>query len=122
MTDLKIPNLNNKSDNYIFKKKFSLRRKSKRKLINESILLISATTFMILINSLIPDKLLFINSLSVNLSKFLEISLQLFPLLFQIILSILVLFSFIIPIVLFIAAFIRIFKVYRRKTKNINFN
>jgi len=36
MADLNIPNLNKKSDKYIFKKKLSLRRKSKRRLITES--------------------------------------------------------------------------------------
>jgi len=36
MADLNIPNLNIKSDKYIFKKKLNLRRKSKRRLFTES--------------------------------------------------------------------------------------
>ena len=39
MADLNIPNLNIKSDKYIFKKKLNLRRKSKRRLFTESLFL-----------------------------------------------------------------------------------
>ena len=44
MSDLKIPNLNMKSDKYIFKKKLSLRRKSKRRLVIESAFLFVLTS------------------------------------------------------------------------------
>ena len=62
MADLKIPNLNIKSDKYIFKKKLNLRRKSKRRLFTESFFLIILSILLVYINYLIPNKnLLFQN-------------------------------------------------------------
>ena len=63
MADLNIPNLNMKSDKYIFKKKLSLRRKSKRRLFSESVFLFIMSLFLVYINYLIPNK----NSLLKNL-------------------------------------------------------
>jgi len=45
MAELKIPNLNMNSDKYIFKKKLSLRRKSKKRLFTHSKCLISNRTY-----------------------------------------------------------------------------
>ena len=65
MSDLKIPNLNKNSDKFFFKKKLSLRRKSKRKLIKESFVMLSFSIVIIYINYLIPNKkFLFANFLS----------------------------------------------------------
>ena len=46
MADLKIPNLDKNSSKYIFKKKLSLRRKSKRRLFMESAFLFSFSLFL----------------------------------------------------------------------------
>jgi hypothetical protein len=56
MADLKIPNLNMKSDKYIFKKKLSLKRKSKKRLFTESAFLFSLSLLLVYINYLIPNK------------------------------------------------------------------
>ena len=57
MADLNIPNLNMKSDKYIFKKKLSLRRKSRRRLFSESVFLFIISLLLVYINFLIPNKL-----------------------------------------------------------------
>ena len=56
MADLNIPNLNIKSDKYIFKKKLNLRRKSKRRLFTESFFLFILSVLLVYINYLIPTK------------------------------------------------------------------
>ena len=63
MSDLKIPNLNNNSNNFLFKKKLSLRRKSKRKLIKESFFMFSLGILIIYLNYLIPNKISIFNNL-----------------------------------------------------------
>jgi len=56
MADLNIPNLNIKSDKYIFKKKLNLRRKSKKRLFTESFILFIFSVSLVYINYLIPNK------------------------------------------------------------------
>ena len=58
MTDLKIPNLNMNSNKYIFKKKLSLRRKSKKRLFIESALMFILSFLLLYVNYLIPNKIL----------------------------------------------------------------
>jgi len=62
MADLNIPNLNIKSDKYIFKKKLNLRRKSKRRLFTESFFLFILSVLLVYINYLIPNKNLLLKS------------------------------------------------------------
>ena len=66
MADLKIPNLNKNSDKYFLKKKLSLRRKSKSKLINESFIMIFFSALIVYINYLIPNKISIFNNLLIN--------------------------------------------------------
>ena len=56
MADLNIPNLNMKSDKYIFKKKLSLRRKSKGRIFTEAAFLFVLSLLLVYINYLIPNK------------------------------------------------------------------
>ena len=69
MSDLQIPNLNNKSEKFIFKKKLSLRRKSKTKLIKESLIMFFFSAVLIYVNYLIPNKILVFTNLLENFSK-----------------------------------------------------
>ena len=69
MPDLKIPNLDMNSNKYIFKKKLSLRRKSKRRLFIESAFMFSFSVFLIYINYLIPNKNLLLQNLSTTLKR-----------------------------------------------------
>ena len=66
MNDLKIPKLNRNSDKYLFKTKLSLRRKSKRKLIIESFLMLLLSNLILLVNYVIPNKKLSNKSISSN--------------------------------------------------------
>jgi len=121
MADLKILNLNKNSDKFIFKKKLSLRRKSKRKLINESFIMFSISILIIYLNYLIPNKLLIFKNLLENFIKLtsniynsLTYSYQIFLVFFIIISSV---FSFI----LLLGAVSRLIKVLNRKSKQITY-
>ena len=50
MVDLKLLNLNKNSNKFLFKKKLSLRRKSKSKLVKESFIMISFSILLIYLN------------------------------------------------------------------------
>ena len=63
MAELNIPNLNIKSDKYIFKKKLNLRRKSKKRLFAESFFLFILSVFLVYLNYLIPNKKLLLQNL-----------------------------------------------------------
>ena len=69
MADLKIPNMNLKSDKYIFKKKLSLRRKSKRRLFYESSFMFIMSLILVYINYLIPNKNMLIQKLPTTLNR-----------------------------------------------------
>ena len=69
MTDLKIPKLNRNSDKYLFKTKLSLRRKSKRKLIIESFLMLLLSNLILLLNYAIPNKKLIFNRFFNNFNE-----------------------------------------------------
>tara|TARA_A100001035_G_C27722356_1_gene472585 strand:- start:436 stop:804 length:369 start_codon:yes stop_codon:yes gene_type:complete len=121
MTDLKIPNLNKNSDKFLFKKKSSLRRKSKRKLIHESYIMLFISFLIIYLNYLIPNKTLifqkFINNfekVTVNVSN----SLTYF---FEICLAIFIVFSLSVAFLLIFGAFSRVLKVLKRRSRQITF-
>ena len=69
MTDLNIPNLNMKSDKYIFKKKLSLKRKSKKRLLFESAFMFITSLLIIYINYLIPNKILLLQNIPKTLNN-----------------------------------------------------
>ena len=69
MADLNIPNLNMKSNKYIFKKKLSLRRKPKKRLFIESALMLIFSLLLVYINYLIPDKDILLKNMPKNLDK-----------------------------------------------------
>ena len=119
MDDLKIPNLNKNSDKYFFKKKLSLRRKSKSKLINESFIMIFFSAIIIYLNYLIPNKISIFNNLLKNFSKLFTNVLDSISYLYEICLSIFIIFSLIIALVLIIGSFSRILKVIKRKTSRV---
>ena len=78
MADLKIPNLKMKSDKYIFKKKLTLRRKTKRRLFTESVLMFIFSLLLIYINYLIPNKNFLLKNLQSTLDNTLKIIIELF--------------------------------------------
>ena len=121
MADLKIPNLNKNSDKYFFKKKLSLRRKSKSKLINESFIMIFFSVLIIYLIYLIPNKISIFKNLLTNFSKLFANVLDSISYIYEICLSIFIVFSLIFALILFIGSFSRILKVVKRKTSRLNF-
>ena len=120
MADLKIPNLNKNSDKYFFKKKLSLRRKSKSKLINESFIMIFFSALISYLIYLIPNKISIFKNLLINFSKLFANVLDSISYIYEICLSILIVFSLIFALILFIGSFSRILKVVKRKTSRLN--
>ena len=121
MADLNIPNLNMKSDKYIFKKKLSLRRKSKRRLFIESSLMFVLSILLAYINYLIPNKNLLIQNLPMSLKKTYVLFTDLVINLADILLVIFIIFSTIITLVLLVGSFYRLIRIAKRKTKLISY-
>ena len=119
MSDLKIPNLNKNSDKYIFKKKLSLRRKSKSKLIKESFIMLFFSSLIIYLNYLIPNKKLIFNNLIDNFRKLIANVFSSISYLYEICLFMFIIFSLTFALVLIIGSFSRILKVVKRKTSRI---
>ena len=117
MADLKIPNLNMNSDKYIFKKKLNLKRKSKRRLISESFFMFVLSFLLVFINYLIPNKNLLLKNLPTTFNKSLMLIIDLFSSLFELFLLIYIFVSSIIAFILIIGSFYRLFKVYKKKSK-----
>ena len=121
MADLNIPNLNMKSDKYIFKKKLSLRRKSKRRLFSESVFLFIMSLFLVYINYLIPNKNLLLKNLPNTFNRSFGLIIELFSTLYEIFLVIFIFVSSLTALVLMIGSFYRIFRVSKRKSKQFNY-
>ena len=121
MGDLKIPNLNKNSDKYFFKKKLSLRRKSKNKLINESLTMLFFSALIFYLIYLIPNKISIFKNLLINFSKLFANVLDSISYIYEICLSIFIVFSIIFALILSIGSFSRILKVVKRKTSRLNF-
>ena len=119
MPDLNIPNLNIKPDKYIFKKKLNLRRKSKRRLFTESFFLFILSVLLVYINYLIPNKNLLLQNLPSTLNRSFLLLIELFSYLYEIFLVIFIFVSSFTALVLMIGSLNRLFKVYKRKSKQI---
>ena len=121
MADLNIPNLNIKSDKYIFKKKLNLRRKSKRRLFTESFFLFILSVLLVYINYLIPNKNLLLQKLPLTINKSFLLLIDLFSNLYEIFLVIFIFASLFTALILIIGSLNRLFRVSKRKSKQINY-
>jgi len=121
MADLNIPNLNIKSDKYIFKKKLNLRRKSIRRLFTESFFLFILSVLLVYINYLIPNKNLLLQNLPSTLNKSFLLLIDLSSYLYEIFLVIFIFASSLTAFILIIGSFYRIFRVSKRKSKQISY-
>ena len=119
MADLNIPNLNIKSDKYIFKKKLNLRRKSKRRLFTESFFLFILSVLLVYINYLIPNKNLLLQNLPSTFNKSFILLIDLFSYLYEILVVIFIFVSLFTALILMIGAFYRLFRLSKRKSKQI---
>ena len=121
MPDLNIPNLNNKSDKYIFKKKLNLRRKSKKRLFSESFFLFILSILLVYVNYLIPNKNLLLQNLPSTFYKSFLLLIDLFSYLYEIFLVVFIFASSFTALILMIGSFYRLFRVSKRKSKHIIF-
>ena len=119
MADLNIPNLNIKSDKYIFKKKLNLRRKSKKRLFIESLILFILSVLLVYINYLIPNKILLLQNFPSTFNKSFLLLVNLFSYLYELFLVIFIFLSSFIALILMVGSFNRLFKVSKRKSKQI---
>ena len=122
MADLNIPNFNIKSDKYIFKKKLNLRRKSKRRLFTESFILFILSLLLVYVNYLIPNKNLLLQNLPSTINKSFLLLIDLFSYLYEILLVIFIFVSSFTSLILMIGSFNRLFRVSKRKSKQIIYN
>ena len=121
MADLNIPNLNIKSDKYIFKKKLNLRRKSKKRLFTESFFLFILSVFLVYINYLIPNKNLLLKNLPSTINKSFLLIIDLFSHLYEICLVIFIFASYFAALMLVIGSFYRLFRISKRKSKQMSY-
>ena len=121
MADLNIPNLNIKSDKYIFKKKLNLRRKSKKRLFSESFFLFILSVLLVYINYLIPNKKLLLQNLPITNIKSFILFIDLFSYLYEILLVIFIFASSFTALILMVGSFYRLFRVSKRKSKQIKY-
>ena len=119
MADLNVPNLNIKSDKYIFKKKLNLRRKSKKRLFTESFFLFIFSIFLVYLTYLIPNKKLLLQNLPTTINKSFLLFIDLFSYLYEIFLVIFIFVSSFSALVLMIGSFYRLFRISKRKSKQI---
>ena len=121
MADLIIPNLNIKSDKYIFKKKLNFRRKSKRRLFTEAFILFILSVLLVYINYLIPKKNLLLQNLPSTINKSFLLLIDLFSNLYEIILVIFIFASSFTALILMIGSLYRLIRVSKRKTRKISY-
>ncbi len=121
MADLNIPNLNIKSDKYIFKKKLNLRRKSKKRLFTESLILFIFSVLLVYINYLIPNKKFLLQNLPTTINKSFLLFIDLFSYLYEIFLVIFIFASFLTALILMVGSFYRLFRISKIKSRQIGF-
>ena len=119
MADLNIPNLNINSDKYIFKKRLNLRRKSKKRLFTESFFLFILSVLLVYINYLIPNKNTLLQNLPSTFNKSFLLLIDLFSYLYEIFLVIFIFASSLTSLILIIGSFYRLFRISKRKSKQI---
>ena len=121
MADLKIPKFNMNSDKYIFKKKLSLKRKSKRRLFIESAFLFILSLLIVYINYLIPNKNLLLKNLPATFNKSLLLIVDLISNFYHLFLIIYIGVSSIIAFILLVGSLYRLFKIFKRRSKQITY-
>ena len=121
MVDLNIPNLNKRSDKYIFKKKLSLRRKSKRRLFTEAAFLFALSILLVYINYLVPNKNLLLKNMPVLINKSYILIIDLVSNLYDILLVIFIFASYFTALILMVGSLYRIYRISRRQSKQLNY-
>ena len=110
-----------KSNQYLFKKKINIRRKSKKELIKESFFMMIFGLFLLLLNYFVPQKIELFNSFRKNIFDIYNNLFEIILKSFEIIVVILICFTLIISIVLIIGSISRIIKIFQGKRSKIRF-
>ena len=121
MADLNIPKINKNSNKYIFKKRFNLKRKSKRRLFIEAFVMFFFSLILVYINYLIPNKNLLLQNLPITLNKSFVLFIDLLSELYDIALIIFIFTIWIFAFILLLGSVYRILKITRKNTKVINY-
>ena len=121
MADLNIPKLKKNSNKYIFKKRFNLKRKSKRRLFIEAFVMFFFSLILVYINYLIPNKNLLLQNLPITINKSFNLFIDLLLELYDITLIIFIFTSSIFAFILLVGSLYRILRIASRKTKIINY-
>ena len=117
MVDFKIPNLNNNSDKYIFKKKSDVKRKSTKRLFIESILMFIMSILLVFLNHLIPNKLSLLQNLPSILNKSFLLIIDIFSVLYDLFLLTFIFISWFVALILLIGSVYRLLRVLRKSSK-----
>ncbi len=112
-----MPNIRNKSNQYLFKNKFKRGEQSKIKLIRESFFMMLFGLFILLLNYLIPQKLELFNSFTTNILEIFNNFAEILYYLLEILIVLLICFSLLFSIFLMTGSIIRIFKVLLKKSR-----
>ena len=116
-----MPNINRKSRQYLFKNKLDRRGKSRRELIKESFFMMIVGLFLLLINFLIPQKIELFNSFKNNVIQTLNNLLEIFTYSLEILIVLLICFTFIISLFLIAGSINRIVKLLLPRSRKIRY-
>ena len=116
-----MPNIKRNSRQYLFKNKLNKRGKSRIEVIKESLLMMIIGLLLLLINYLIPQKMELFNSFSNNVISTLNNLLQIINYSLEIIIVLLICFTFIISIILIAGSINRIVKLLLARPRKIRF-
>ena len=116
-----MPNINRKSRQYLFKNKLDRRGKSKRELIKESFFMMIVGLFLLLINYLIPQKIELFNSFKNNVKDTFNNLLEILSYSLDILIVLLICFTFIISLFLIAGSISRIVKLLLPRSRKIRF-
>ena len=121
MAELKVPNLNYGSRQFLFKNKLTIRRKSKTKLLRESLLMFFSAFILLFLNHLIPQKKFLILTFIDNIYKIYLNFLNFFNYFYKVILVIIIFVTLIFAVFLLIGATYRLYRTVIRNTKRIKY-
>ena len=116
-----MPNIKRNSRQYLFKNKLNKRGKSRRELIKESFFMMIVGLFLLLINYLIPQKNELFNSFKNNVMGTLNNLFEILTYTLEILIVLLICFTFIISLFLIAGSINRIVKLLLPRSRKIRF-
>ena len=115
-----MPRLKNKSRQYLFKNKLSVRRKSKKELIKESFLMMIFALFLLLIIYFTPQKFDLFNSFKKNIMNILNNLMEILYYSIEILIVLLISFTILLSLFLIAGSISRMIKVILPKSRKIS--